>query len=311
LPQPSPLHVPGWAWIVFAVTVVIMLVVDLSWSKVTSAATRRLTLTWSVLWIASGLGFGVFVAVLLGSRAAQEYFAAYAMEKALSLDNIFLFYVIFDSLGVPLKFQHKVLFWGIFGALVFRALFLAVGVAVLNRWEWVSYLFAAVLLYAAWDAFRKNPAGHHKSRVLSWLSRHMPLQENVETGKFLAFENGRRTATPLLVALVAIELTDVMFALDSMPAALSITRNPFLVYSSNVFAILGLRALYLFLASTITSLPYLHYGLAAVLAFASIKILVEEWVHIPPLVSLGVILTLIAAAVWASLHARRVDVLTS
>lgn len=296
------METPSWAWMVFAVVVVLLLGIDLATSRAGASTSRKVTLGWSLAWIGVALGFGAFVWVILGSQSALEYFGAYAMEKGLSIDNIFLFYVIFQSLDVPLKFQHKVLFWGILGALIFRGLFLTAGVAALNRWEWITYLFGAALLYAAWDAFARNPARPHKSRMISLLSRHLPIRKDAEDGKFITRVNGRLMATPLLAALVTIELTDVLFALDSMPAALSITRNPFLVYSSNVFAILGLRALYLFLATSIRDLPYLHYGLAGVLAFASFKMLSEKWVRVPPLLSISIIVTMITAGIWASLR---------
>ncbi|HWO42880.1 MAG TPA: TerC/Alx family metal homeostasis membrane protein [Candidatus Eisenbacteria bacterium] len=291
-------------WIALVTVVAVMLAIDLWAYRGRPAESRRRTLTWTIIWIAAGLIFGAFVWASLGARAAHEYYAAYAIEKALSLDNVFLFYVIFQSLNVPSKFQHKVLFWGILGAIVFRGVFIFLGVAAIERWHWISYVFALVLLYAAWQAFRKDPAAQEENRTVKWLSRHIPMKEDIEHGRFVERKDGGRAATPLLVALLAIEASDVMFAIDSVPAALAITRNRFLVYSANIFAVLGLRALYLFLSATIVRLRYLHYGLAAVLAFAAIKILADEWLPIPPLVSIGIIVVFIGVAVWASLRAR-------
>jgi tellurite resistance protein TerC len=299
--DPSSTSIPTWAWLLFGATVTILLAIDLWAYRGRRTISRRITLSWSVIWIAAGLAFGGLVWSILGLQLVQEYYAAYALEKSLSLDNIFLFYVIFQSLNIPPKFQHKVLFWGILGAIGFRGLFIFLGIAAIERWEWVLYGFAALLLVAAWKAFHKNPATKEKSHLVAWLSQHLPIKDRVESGNFFTRNGGGWAVTPLFVALIGIELTDVMFAIDSVPAALSITHNRFVVYSSNIFAILGLRALYLFLAATIMQWPYLHYGLAAVLAFAALKILAHKWIYIPPLVSLVIIATLIGGAIWASL----------
>ena len=300
----TPVKTEALEWAVFAGVVIVMLAIDLWASRGDRLQTRRLALIWSIVWIAAGLAFGGFVWLTLGTRATEEYYAAYAMEKGLSIDNLFLFYVIFQSLGVPARSQHKVLFWGILGAVVFRGIFIFLGVAALERWEWVSYLFGATLLYAAWHSFREDPALQEESPVVDWLSKHLPVAKDARSGRFLVRRDGSRSATPLLLALIAIELTDVMFAIDSVPAALSITQDYFIVYSSNLFAILGLRALYLYLSSTLINLPCLHYGLSAVLAFAGLKILAQEWMPIRPLVSIGIVVALIGASVWASLRAR-------
>jgi tellurite resistance protein TerC len=289
---------------VLFVGVAVMLALDL-WAYRGERPSRRTTLVWTVVWIAAGLAFGGLVWGMLGVQAAEEYYAAYAMEKGLSLDNIFLFYVIFGNLRIPERLQHKVLFWGILGAVVFRGLFVFLGVAAIERWDWMTYVFGAILLYAAWHALRQDPARQGGSRIVDWLARHVPVAPARDSGALLVRRNGGWAVTPLLLALVAIELTDVMFAIDSVPAALAITRDHFVVYSSNILAVLGLRALYLYLAASIPGLPYLHYGLAAVLAFAALKILTEEWIHVPPLVSIGVIAALIGSAVWASLRAVR------
>jgi tellurite resistance protein TerC len=297
--------IPAWAWTAFLVSVVVLLTADLLAYRGARAKSRRLTLTWTIVWIAMGLAFGGFVWATLGAQLAQEYLGAYAMEKSLSLDNLFVFLVIFKSLNIPEKYQHKVLFWGILGAVVFRAVLILVGVSALRRWDWITYVFGALLFYAAYRAFREDPGQQHESPVVGWLSRHLPVTEDSESGRFIARKNGSHAATPLLVALLAVEVTDVMFAIDSVPAALAITRNEFIVYCSNIFAILGLRALYLLLAQTITRLRYLHYGLAGVLIFAGIKIIADDWIHIPPLLSVAIIATIIGASVWASVRRDR------
>lgn len=299
-------QIPNWAWIVFSVTVLLLLAVDL-WSyhgeQRQGKALHRKNLYWTIAWICVGLGFGGFVWLVGDGQMAQEYYAAYAMEKGLSLDNLFLFYVIFKGLKIAEQYQHRVLFWGILGAVVFRGIFIFLGVEAIERWDWVSYFFAAVLLYGAWRSVRKDPQEEEGSRTVDWLSNHLPVASKVEDHGFLTVKEGKRAATPLLLALLAIEVTDVMFAVDSVPAALSVTHNRFLVYSSNIFAILGLRALYLYLQTSFDKFRYLHYGLAAVLAFAGIKILLEGVIDISPLLSIGIIVVCIGASIWASLRA--------
>ncbi len=292
---------PG-AWIAFGAIVVVLLAIDLITIRGKRAASRKAALMWSLTWVGVGLGFGGFVWATFDLKAAQEYLAAYLIEKSLSLDNVFLFLLIFNGLKIGREHQHKVLFWGILGAVVFRGIFIFLGAAVLEKFEWVSYIFAAILLYAAFRVFRKDPAEQKESKVVAWLSRRVPVTKQFKGGKFLARQGGRIVATPLLVALVAIEITDILLAIDSVPAALSMTRNRFLVYSSNIFAILGLRALYLLLAHTVGHLKYLHYGLALVLGFAAVKIITDEWFSIPPLVSVGIIVGIIGIAIGASLR---------
>jgi tellurite resistance protein TerC len=231
--------------------------------------------------------------------------AAYLIEKSLSLDNLFVFLIVFRNLQIPPTHQRLGLSWGILGALVFRGLFVFVGVSTLRRWVWIEYVFGLILLAAAWKALREDPSREGENRAVRWLSKHLPVSCDPETQKFLVDEDGRRKATPLLIAVLAIEISDIVFAIDSVPAALSISRNEFVVYSSNAFAILGLRSLYLVLERTLAELRYLHYGLAAVLAFAALKMLSSHWIEIPPLVSVLIILACIGAATWASLQKRQ------
>ena len=289
--------VPTWAWLSFA-----LLAVDLSVHRGERADSRRTAFIWSGIWIGVGLAFNGFVWFMWGSDPAQEYLAAYLIEKSLSLDNLFVFLVIFRSLNIPHRYQRTVLTWGIFGALVFRALFVFAGAAAIARWHWVSYAFGAILLYAAWRVFREDPTAERRSRTAAWLSRHLPVTETIRGHEFVIREGGRRVATPLAIALVAVELTDIMFAVDSVPAAFSITRSEFLVYSSNAFAILGLRSLYIALSASLERLSYLHYGLALVLAFAGLKIALVDVIHIPPWLSIAVIVAIIGTSIAASLR---------
>jgi tellurite resistance protein TerC len=298
-------NVPAWAWIAFGVTIVALLAVDLFVHRGGRHGSRKAAISWSIVWIAAGLGFNAVVWAVMGSRAGQEYLAAYLIEKSLSVDNLFVFLIIFRSLNIAQENQRTVLIWGIYGALIFRAIFVFVGLAALETWAWVGYVFGGILLIAAWRAFREDPTERKESRLVGWLSRHLPVTRTMRDHHFFVKEQGRRVATPLLVAIVAIELTDIMFAIDSVPAAFSVSHDRFIVLTSNAFAILGLRALYMVLAQTLNNLHYLHYGLAAVLAFAGLKMVTHELIEIPPYASIAIIVVIIGVSVWASLRADR------
>jgi tellurite resistance protein TerC len=297
--------VPIWAWVALAVTVFGLLGVDLVAHRGGHGGSRRAAMVWTLVWILAGLGAGASIWAGLGAKAGQEYLAAYLIEKSLSVDNLFVFLIIFQSLKIRADHQHQVLFWGIFGALVFRAIFIFLGVAALEKYDWIAFVFGAILLWAAWRAWREDPAEQHESGLVVWLSRHLPVTHRMENGTFTVREGGRLLVTPLALALVAVELTDIVFAVDSVPAALSVSRDRFIVYSSNAFAILGLRALYIVIAQTLRDLRYLHYGLAVVLAMAAVKLMLAEWIHIPPLISIGAIVLTIGIAVGASLLRAR------
>jgi tellurite resistance protein TerC len=297
---------PLWAWAAFAGALLPLLGLDLFLHRGGREASRRAAIAWSVVWVVAGLAFGGFVWATWGHGAALDYLAAWVIEKGLSLDNLFVFLLIFGSLRIPPERQHAALAWGVLGALVFRGVFVAIGVAAFRAFEWIQYVFGAVLLYAAWRALRENPLEKRgKSGVVRWLSKRLPVTHQLDGDRFLVHEDGRRQATPLLVAVVALELTDIVFAVDSVPAAFSVTREPFLVYTSNAFAILGLRALYLVLAKTIVHLRYLHYGLSAVLAFAAVKMVIDRWLHIPAGASIAVVFACLGLAWWASVRAER------
>lgn len=298
-------HVPVIGWVAFGGLVVGLLAVDLLAHRKKHGESKRSAMAWSAGWIALGLSFSVLVWRMFGAQAAHEYLGAWLIEKSLSLDNLFVFLVIFRSLSIPEDEQRRVLFWGIFGALLFRALFIFAGVEALEHWHSVVYVFGAILLVTAIRVAKEDPARQRESSVVRWLSHRLPISASVEGPHFFTRRMGRRVATPLLVALISIEVTDIAFAVDSVPAALAVSQKPFIVYTSNVFAILGLRALYIALAHVISELRYLHYGLAAVLAFAGLKMIIpDRWVHIPPLLSALIILVCIGAAVIASLVSR-------
>jgi tellurite resistance protein TerC len=295
-------------WIVFGVLVPAMLVLDLGvFHRKAHAVKVREALLWSAVWITLALLFNLGIYFLLGADKALKFFTGYLVEKSLSVDNLFVFLLVFSYFGVPSIYQHKVLFWGILGALFMRAIFIASGLAILERLHWVIYVFGAFLVYTGIRMSLKKdvklrPEGNP---ILRLFRRFLPLSDSYHEGKFLVKEHGRRLATPLLLVLVVVETTDVVFAVDSIPAILAITLNPFIVYTSNVFAILGLRALYFALAGVVQRLYYLHYGLAAILVFLGIKMLSSEFYKIPVSPALGLVLGILLISVFFSLFQPR------
>lgn len=264
-------------------------------------------MTWVIVWVGLGLALGLWIAATQGRSAATEYFAAYLLEKSLSVDNIFVFAVIFLELRIPTEYQRRVLLFGVVGALVFRALMIGAGITLIEGVQWIIYPFAALLLFAAW---RLLFGGERERKVVkeacdvcgTWIARVVRVSPVLHGHDFWRREGGRLVATPLFVALVVIETTDIVFALDSIPAVLAVTRNPLIVYSSNVMAMLGLRSLYFVLSDSVYRLRYLRRGLTALLVFTAAKMLASEWVHVSAGVSVAIIsvvlLATIAASVW-------------
>jgi tellurite resistance protein TerC len=252
------------------------------------------------------LAFNVFVAVRFGATAGEEFLAVYLLEKSLSVDNLFVFLLVFGALSIPPAEQRRVLTWGIIGAIVSRGLLVFAGAAAVQRWHWLLYVFGGILIVGAFKLLRSSES-EAENKVLAWLERHVPWTPKLHGHHFVTRISGRLVATPLLLALVAIELTDIVFAIDSVPAAFAVTQEPFIIYSANLLAILGLRALYIVLAGAIADLRYLRFGLAGVLAFAGGKLLTSEWVAIPPLVSVSAIAAMIGIAVVFSVRANRQD----
>ena len=247
------------AWALFGAIVLVMLAVDLRAAPGEHVGFRASAVR-SAVWIMIGLGFGLAVYLLAGPEAGLAYWAAYLLEKSLSVDNLFVFVLVFSYFGLPPSYQPRVLLWGILGALVMRAVFIAAGVALLTRFHWVTYPFAGLLLVSAVRLLRGGETGIARACCETgprWVSRLIPVVPRLHDGRFLARENGALVATPLLAALIAIESADLVFAIDSIPAALGITRDPFLVYTSNIFALLGLRSLYFLLAGVLGRLRYL------------------------------------------------------
>jgi tellurite resistance protein TerC len=295
-------NLPSWTPFVFAAVFGGLFAIDLVVHSKGHRESRKKALMWTLIWVAAGLSFWIFIWAVSGADPAHEYFAVYILEKSLSLDNLFVFLIIFKSMGIPTRHQRTGLSWGILGALIFRAVLVMAGVSAVERWSWLEYVFAAFLFYAAWQAFREDPSEKKKSRSVEWLARRLPVSKSTDTSKFIVGKKGARQATPLLIAVIAIEVSDFIFAVDSITVALSITRNEFLIYTANAFAILGLRALYILLEHTIARLRYLHYGLAAILAFAGLKMVAGHYLEIPPLVSVAIIVACMAAAAWFSVR---------
>jgi tellurite resistance protein TerC len=295
-------------WVVLAVVIVGFLLLDLFvFHRDAHEVTMREAATWSAVWIGLGLGFGAFVFALRGAQAGGEYFAGYVIEKSLSMDNVFVFAMIFGYFAVPAKYQHRVLFWGVVGAIVFRAIFIAAGVALLDAFHFLIYGFGILLLVTAWKMAR---SGDHQldpsmNPVLRLVRRVVPSTDEYHGQRFFIRHRGKLLATPLFAVLVVVETSDIMFAIDSIPAIFAITTDPFIVFSSNAFAILGLRSLYFLLAGMLHRFAYLKLGLAALLAFAGVKILLSDVFKMPVLVSITVIVTILSVSVVASLLATR------
>ncbi|MFB7940072.1 TerC family protein [Streptomyces sp. NPDC056049] len=306
------LDVPFWLWAAFAVTVVVSLTVDLLAHRSAHVIGFKEAAAWSVLWVSLALVFGAVVFLVLGSTAGTEYTTAWLLEKSLSVDNLFVFAVIFGYFKVPRAYQHRVLFFGVIGALVFRGIFLSLGVAVVSRFTAVLFVFAAVLFYSTYKLLKDQEDSFDpgKSFAVRMLRKVIPVRDEYAGAKFFVKEAGKRVATPLLAVVAAIEAADLIFAVDSVPAVLAVSDDAFIVYTSNAFAILGLRALYFMLSGLLDRFHYLNTGLAVILSFIGVKLILQashkmispSIPEIPSPVSLGVIATVLAASVLFSLR---------
>jgi tellurite resistance protein TerC len=291
-------------WGVFFALIAGMLALDLGvLNRREHRVGLREALVWSVVWTLVGLAFNLWVGAHLGRQAGLEFLAGYVIERALSFDNLFVFVVLFNYFAVPAEQQHRVLFWGILGALVSRGLFIALGTALISHFEWLLFVLGAFLVYTGLKIFRdEEPEVHpEKNPVLRGFRRFVPLTANYRGKRFLVREDGRLKATPLLMVLAVVECTDVVFAVDSIPAVFGVTRNAFIIFTSNIFAILGLRALYFLLAAMMPRFRYLGYGVGLVLVFVGAKMLGHRWLEVPTGISLGIVLGVLALAILASL----------
>ena len=298
-----------WLWIGFNVFVLGMLSIDLGvFHRKAHTVSLKEASIWSVVWILLALVFNVGIYLFSGPEPALQFFTGYLIEKSLSVDNIFIFVLLFTALSVPAAYQHRVLFWGILGALVMRGTMIALGAVLLETFHWIIYLFGAFLIFTGIRMALHNEAEVHPERnpLLKLVRRIIPVTDGYEHEHFMIRRGGQVLATPLLLTLLVVETTDVIFALDSIPAIFAVTQDPFIVYTSNVFAILGLLSLYFVFANIIRKFYYLKPGLAVILSFVGVKMVLADIYHIPTILSLGVIsLVLVAAIIASVVRARR------
>lgn len=292
-----------WIWVGFNAFVLLMLALDLGvFNRKDKEVKIKGALLWSGVWIMLALIFNVGIYYYKGSEIAMQFLTGYIIEKSLSVDNIFVFVLIFSFFKVPALYQHRVLFWGIIGALIMRAIFIAAGITLIEKFHWIIYVFGAFLIFtgikiAINKGTKVNP---QNNPVVKLFRRFFPVTDQYHGNKFWIKQNGKNVATPLFIALLLIETTDLIFAVDSIPAILAITKDPFIVYTSNVFAILGLRSLYFALAGIMDRFKYLHYGLAAILVFVGVKMMLVDFYKIPVGVSLSVIAGILLVSVLMS-----------
>lgn len=302
--------VPAWLWTVFNVGIFILLLIDIKlFSQQSDKVNTRVALIESGVWIAIALVFNAWFAHVYGTELGIEFLTGYLVEKSLSVDNLFVILLIFGSFKVPMKHQHKVLFYGILGAIIMRALFIVLGAQLLHAFHWVLYIFGVILVITGIKFLRQGDEQLNAKENLSIhiLKKFVPTTDQLHEGKFFARENGVRKATPLFLALVVIEATDLVFAVDSIPAVFSVTQDAFVAFASNILAVLGLRALYFVLADWVGKLRYLKPGLAVILGFIGTKMLIVNWFKIPSWVSLLVIFSVLATAGLSSWYVARLE----
>jgi len=296
------------AWIGFSIFVMVMLALDLGiFHRKPHEVRLKEALTWSAVWIGLALAFNVGIYYWHGGEKALQFFTGYVVELSLSVDNLFVFLLVFGYFKVPAQYRHKVLFWGIIGALVMRAVFIIAGVTLIVKFHWVIYFFGALLVASGIKmALQKDKEVHpERNPVLKLFRRFMHVTPTYEGNQFFTKQQGRILATPLFVVLLILESTDLVFAVDSVPAVLAITPDPFIVFTSNVFAILGLRSMFFALEGIMNRFQYLHYGLSAVLVFVGVKMLLSGLYKIPTWVSLLLIVSILSVAIIASLFGKR------
>ena len=300
----ADLDVPIWAWFALVGVIGVMLAVDLFRHRDDHEPTASEALTESAIWVLCGLAFAGVMLVAFGGAAFGEYLSGYLIEKSLSVDNVFVWSMLFTTLAIPVKYQHRVLFWGIFGALTLRALFIGLGSALITQFWWVLLVFGVFLIATGMKVIRHRADEGHKeaTRGIGLLRRFMPVTDTFDGHNFFTRQNGKRAATPLFAALVVVEVTDLIFAIDSVPAILAVSNEPFLIFSSNAFAILGLRAMYFLLANARKKFHYLSHALGGVLIFVGVKMAVSHWYHLNTYIALGVIMVILILAVVLSIR---------
>jgi tellurite resistance protein TerC len=296
-------------WIIFSLMVLVMLTLDLGvFHRKAYAPSMSEAALWSAAWIALALAFASGIYFWHGPEVAAQFLTGYLIEKALSVDNLFVFVLIFSAFAVPAAYHHRVLYWGVLGALVMRGILIAGGTALLTAFHWIFYLFGAFLVVTGFRMAveKERPVQPGQNPLVRWAGRVFPLTPDYAGGRFLMVRAGRRVATPLLLTVLVVESSDLLFALDSIPAIFAVTLDPFIVYTSNVFAILGLRSLYFLLAGSVQRYTYLKFGLAAVLVLVGAKMLLADVYRVHVAVSLGLVATILALSIAASLVRERI-----
>ena len=291
-------------WTIFGVLILAMLALDLGvFNRKTHVIKMKEAMLWTSFWITLACLFGAGVYYFYGHSKALEFFTAYIIEYSLSIDNLFVFLLIFRFFNVPPAYEHKALFWGILLALITRAAFIFAGVALINKFHWIMYIFGAFLIFTGIKmALNKETEVHPEKNVAIKMLRYfIPVTKEFQEARFFIIKNGKRFATPMLAVLLALETTDILFAVDSIPAVLAISRDPFIVYTSNVFAILGLRSLFFAISGLMKLFHLLHYGLSAILSFVGVKMLIADFFHVPIGVSLSVISSILVISIVASI----------
>ena len=294
----------------FFLFIIFMIAVDLGvFHKKTHAVTLKESLIWTAVRFGLSLVFNVYVYYLKGEQASIDFLTGYLVEKSLSLDNVFIFLTIFQAFKIPLKYQHRVLLWGVIGAVVLRGVFIGIGAMLVEQFSWIFYIFGVFLIYTAYQFMQEETEekdfAHHP--LILWCQKHFAISKKLDGEKFFTLDRGKKVATPLLLVLIAIEFSDVIFAIDSIPAIFAITTDPYIVFTSNIFAILGLRSLYFVIANMALKFAYLSYGLGFILGFIGIKMILHDFVHIPSFISLSVIGFALSLSIIASLMLEKND----
>ncbi len=303
----ADITVPIWGWVALLGVLGVMLTIDLVRHRDDHEPSTKEAFTESAVWVACGLAFSGVIALIYGSQAFGEYLSGYVIEKSLSVDNVFVWAMLFATMAIPLKYQHRVLFWGIFGALALRAIFIFAGAALISRFWWLLFVFGVFLVITGIKVVRHraDEGVKESARGLGLLRRFMPVTTEFDGHKFVTRIDGKRAATPLLAALVVIEFTDLIFAVDSVPAILAVSNEPFIVFSANAFAILGLRAMYFLLANARERFHFLSHALGGILIFVGLKMTVSHWYHMNTYVSLVIILGMLTGAMVLSVRRNR------
>lgn len=307
-----PTVVDPWLWPAFIGGVVFMILLDLFvLHRKNEIMPHKTALMWSVFWVGISLAFTTWFSFEYGTQLGTEFLTGYVVEQSLSIDNLFVILLIFKSFRIPQKFQHRVLFWGILGAIIFRGVLIIVGVDLIHKFDWLMYIFGGILIFTGLkflfekEADLEKEDAEEEKGIIRWVKKFIPVTKELHGEHFFINENAVRKATPLFLALVVIELSDIIFAVDSIPAVLAITKDAFVAFGSNILAVMGLRALYFVIAEWVGKLKYLKPGLAVILCFIGTKMIIAKWYHVPSAVSLVVIIGVLAIAGFASWFVTR------